>query len=187
MRLFESAGRSFAPRSPIRRPTDGVRIGETPDDAAPRARHDGLEEAVMRGRRSGSELALELTAALKAEHERLLGVVRALDAAQRALGESQEAESAAGGSLADVASDLAEQELDLTLARAEQARLADVEAALVRIAEGRFGQCLDCGRAIAAARLRALPWTAYCYRCAARRDGGEPPAPLPSGLADRLH
>jgi DnaK suppressor protein len=132
-------------------------------------------------------LERELTVSLKAEHERLHGMVRTLDAAERAMGESQEAESAAGGSLADVASDLTEQELDLSLARAEQSRLAEVEAALLRVAEGRFGRCLDCGRPIGATRLSALPWTAYCHRCAARRDGGEPPAPLRSGLAARLH
>ncbi len=41
------------------------------------------------------------------------------------------------------------------------------EAALARLDAGSYGRCAECGNDIAAARLEALPWTAYCVQCAA--------------------
>jgi len=43
--------------------------------------------------------------------------------------------------------------------------LRAVEAALGRIREGNFGQCLSCGNEIGGARLEAVPWTPYCIQC----------------------
>lgn len=43
--------------------------------------------------------------------------------------------------------------------------LAQVVAALHRIDHGTYGDCMECGEPIAAARLRALPATAYCTDC----------------------
>jgi DnaK suppressor protein len=40
--------------------------------------------------------------------------------------------------------------------------LTAVRDALRRIDEGVFGICVDCGRSIEPARLRAVPWTPYC-------------------------
>lgn len=40
--------------------------------------------------------------------------------------------------------------------------LAQIEAALVRIDEGRYGICEVCGGQIAEGRLEARPWTPYC-------------------------
>lgn len=45
-------------------------------------------------------------------------------------------------------------------------QLAAVEAALVRVAEGAYGVCEVCGRAIAAERLEVIPWAATCVACA---------------------
>ncbi|HEY0507264.1 MAG TPA: TraR/DksA C4-type zinc finger protein [Blastococcus sp.] len=45
-------------------------------------------------------------------------------------------------------------------------RLADVEAALVRRAEGGYGICEICGRPIAAERLAARPAARTCIDCA---------------------
>ena len=42
--------------------------------------------------------------------------------------------------------------------------LTQVEEALQRIADGSYGQCIRCGNEIEAARLEAIPWTAYCIR-----------------------
>jgi RNA polymerase-binding protein DksA len=51
----------------------------------------------------------------------------------------------------------------------EQARrhLSEVEAALARLAAGRYGTCAECGEEIAAERLAARPAAATCIRCAA--------------------
>jgi RNA polymerase-binding transcription factor DksA len=43
--------------------------------------------------------------------------------------------------------------------------LAEIEAALSRLAAGRFGWCQRCGTAIAASRLTEIPQTRYCPAC----------------------
>lgn len=44
--------------------------------------------------------------------------------------------------------------------------LALVNAALTRIKEGTFGQCVDCGDDISTERLNALPHAPKCINCA---------------------
>jgi RNA polymerase-binding transcription factor DksA len=45
--------------------------------------------------------------------------------------------------------------------------LAEIDAALRRMDEGRYGSCVACGREIEPARLRTLPAAAHCAQCAA--------------------
>jgi RNA polymerase-binding protein DksA len=47
-----------------------------------------------------------------------------------------------------------------------RARLADVDAALVRRAAGSYGVCASCGRPIGAERLAARPAARTCIDCA---------------------
>lgn len=47
-------------------------------------------------------------------------------------------------------------------------RVAEVDAALHRLAEGTYGTCTRCRRPIPAERLRALPAAATCVACAGR-------------------
>lgn len=50
--------------------------------------------------------------------------------------------------------------------------LAQVEAALGRIADGSYGVCAVCGEPIAEGRLEARPWTPFCIaHAAAGRHG----------------
>jgi DnaK suppressor protein len=53
----------------------------------------------------------------------------------------------------------------------DRALLGAVEAALKRISEGTFGECLNCGQEINAKRLEALPWVRYCISCQELIDG----------------
>lgn len=110
----------------------------------------------------------ELAATLTRERARVTETLRSLAEAERALSESQAQEGSAIGSPADVASDLADQELDAGLSEAASLRLAAVDAALRRLADGRYGSCERCDNAIGADRLQALPWTATCIDCASR-------------------
>jgi DnaK suppressor protein len=57
-------------------------------------------------------------------------------------------------------------ELSQASALLEQSRagLAQIEAALARIAAGRYGVCGVCGGEIAEGRLEARPWTPYCIK-----------------------
>ena len=57
------------------------------------------------------------------------------------------------------------QQVVALLAQARQ-RLADVDAALARRAEGGYGVCERCGRPIGAERLAARPAARTCISCA---------------------
>ena len=52
--------------------------------------------------------------------------------------------------------------------------IEEIDAALQRIADGRYGACSVCGRAIAAKRLHALPATPFCLECARAQEAGAP-------------
>lgn len=69
------------------------------------------------------------------------------------------------GSQAAAASQVFEQQRDLALRDRATVQLELVDAALVRIADGSFGTCGQCGRPIAPERLEALPWAASCIDC----------------------
>jgi DnaK suppressor protein len=58
-----------------------------------------------------------------------------------------------------------------TAALLSQARqhLAEIDAAMARLAEGSYGACADCGQPIGAARLGARPAATTCIACASRR------------------
>lgn len=46
----------------------------------------------------------------------------------------------------------------------EQALLTMVQRALMRIEEGTYGTCVDCGQPIPEKRLEAIPWAARCIK-----------------------
>lgn len=60
------------------------------------------------------------------------------------------------------------------MAKAGEARarveLKRIDAALKRMENGDFGECLDCGEPIAAGRLQADPASTLCVTCAAARE-----------------
>ena len=56
-------------------------------------------------------------------------------------------------------------EMEFALLVRESRELQDIEAALKRIDEGSYGNCIGCGEAIGHARLRAYPGAARCLRC----------------------
>jgi DnaK suppressor protein len=47
--------------------------------------------------------------------------------------------------------------------------LAQIDAAMARLAEGSYGTCENCGQQIGAARLAARPVTTTCISCATHR------------------
>ena len=56
-------------------------------------------------------------------------------------------------------------DLELALDERETAELRLIDAALARIEGGTYGQCVDCGIQIPAARLHAAPEAARCIAC----------------------
>jgi RNA polymerase-binding transcription factor DksA len=57
------------------------------------------------------------------------------------------------------------EEVTATLRTAARTALAEVDAALGRMAIGEYGICQDCGADIALARLEIVPMTARCMPC----------------------
>jgi len=55
--------------------------------------------------------------------------------------------------------------------------LSEIEAALLRIDEGKYGHCESCGRALGRQRLRASPTARYCIDCSSNsgRSGAAQP------------
>jgi DnaK suppressor protein len=113
----------------------------------------------------------DLERVLLAERKRLIESRHQLQHATQELGEGQIEETAPGGELADIATEATEQEIELTLERAEEGRLLAVEAALRRLHEGDYGRCERCGQEISLDRLVAIPWTTTCVRCASLTGG----------------
>ncbi len=52
------------------------------------------------------------------------------------------------------------------LGEAGQREIAGIRAALKRMADGLYGDCVRCGNEISAERLDVLPATPFCRRCA---------------------
>ncbi|MEV5778286.1 TraR/DksA C4-type zinc finger protein [Streptomyces antimycoticus] len=66
----------------------------------------------------------------------------------------------------------AQAEVHVKVAASARMVLADVEAALRRIAEGRYGACHLCRRPVERDRLMIVPQARYCARCQQVREAG---------------
>lgn len=73
--------------------------------------------------------------------------------------------------MAELGSDNFEQEFTLSLVETEEDTLGMIEQALIRIEEGSYGRCIDCGSVIPKTRLNAIPFTPLCVKCAELREG----------------
>ena len=71
---------------------------------------------------------------------------------------------------ADSASDEFDHALALSRLSVDQDALYEVEAAMKRILDGKYGICEQSGREIPAARLKVLPWTRYRKEVANRLE-----------------
>jgi DnaK suppressor protein len=107
---------------------------------------------------------------LEEEQERLIEVIREIEEEQEELRLSEtsserspDPNTAEGGSLAF------ELEKELSLHQNAKNLLDQAEEALIRIDEGTYGICAECGEAIPVARLEALPHTKFCVTCSASR------------------
>ena len=69
------------------------------------------------------------------------------------------------GDMADQASGTNEVHIQLKLKQTDAKILQAIEEALLRLDDGSYGVCRDCGEDIAPARLNAIPWTRVCIEC----------------------
>ena len=104
--------------------------------------------------------------------ETLLG---RLDRGQRQL--KQEALQSSGGEASggisnvplhpgDLGSHESEEAMSFQLMMGEELTIKEIQDALDRMEQGRFGHCEACDGAISRERLRALPQSRYCIHCA---------------------
>ena len=71
---------------------------------------------------------------------------------------------------AELGSDNFNQELTLSLLGGEKDALNQIDAAIERIDDGRYGECETCGGKIPKPRLEAIPYAAQCVRCASQQE-----------------
>lgn len=84
----------------------------------------------------------------------------------RAIGVEQDDENGSlGNHFAEDGASVAEAERIITVTEDLQHILQLVNSALSRMDQGSYGACQRCGKAIAAARLEAFPYVAYCIEC----------------------
>lgn len=74
----------------------------------------------------------------------------------------------------DIAADQALDIVDEAQASHAAIELQQVLAALQRVDDGSYGQCLDCGETIDQRRLTAMPAAAYCVACQAVHEHARP-------------
>lgn len=65
----------------------------------------------------------------------------------------------------DAASERQGDEVLTALGQSDQAEIRRIDAALLRIAAGDYGDCVQCGNPIAERRLQLLPDTPFCANC----------------------
>src|SRR5438270_12395933 len=58
-----------------------------------------------------------------------------------------------------------QEDLEFALVQMKSETLNKVNDALVRLEQGSYGNCFDCGEEIAEKRLRALPFAVRCKDC----------------------
>jgi len=72
--------------------------------------------------------------------------------------------------MADTATDSYDREFSLGLATNAQEILYEIDEALKRIEEKRFGECLTCSKPIARRRLTAIPYAGLCVECQSKEE-----------------
>lgn len=82
---------------------------------------------------------------------------------------------------ADVGSETVAREVDLALLEQVRSELDDVDRALRRLDEGRYGRCEACGEPIGEERLAAMPAARYCVVHQRVAETAGPATPAPGG------
>jgi DnaK suppressor protein len=63
-----------------------------------------------------------------------------------------------------------ESDLDLALVEMKSRIVKEIDEALIKLEEGRYGICESCGAEISPARLKAMPFARYCIACQNGQD-----------------
>ena len=72
--------------------------------------------------------------------------------------------------MADMASDSYDRELSLNIASEEQLVVYEIDEALKRIEDGKFGKCVECEKKVPLKRLNVIPYAKYCIQCQSKEE-----------------
>jgi RNA polymerase-binding protein DksA len=67
--------------------------------------------------------------------------------------------------MVDIASDDIDRKMIEAIGTKELKRLKQIDAALTRIQQGKYGRCVKCGTAIPQDRMEAIPYALMCIKC----------------------
>ena len=123
-------------------------------DAGPRSRYSELKQMLEDRRR-------EIQAEVK-------GKMRDVRAEGSWGGKASEVFDAVESSEADI-----QDEIEFALIQMKSETLNKIEDALMRLEQGDYGNCFECGEEIAEKRLRALPFAVRCKDCEEAREVAE--------------
>jgi DnaK suppressor protein len=99
---------------------------------------------------------------------------RDLERQARAAVENRDVSDILDAEHARPAIDDVDSEVMTILSRRAEQRIRDIDAALARLGDGRYGHCERCDARIPAARLIAVPETRYCLPCKLTGEGSVP-------------
>jgi RNA polymerase-binding protein DksA len=104
-------------------------------------------------------------------HDDRARVIRTLTAQEEELaGLMRDAGDGAGHDQADMGATSFERDQELTVVNNEREKLAQIDRALARIADGTYGICESCGNPIGKGRAMAFPRATLCLTCKQREE-----------------
>ncbi len=70
----------------------------------------------------------------------------------------------------DIASNERDRELSYMLGDRERQKIREIDNALLKIKEGTYGVCDECGEPISKKRLKVIPYSNFCIHCQSRSE-----------------
>ena len=122
-------------------------------EAKPRSRYNELKQMLLERQRE-----------IQAEVQGKIRDVRA----EASMGGKNEVFDAVESSEADIQDDI-----EFALIQMKSETLNKINDALIRLENGDYGNCFECGEEIAEKRLRALPFAVRCKDCEEARETAE--------------
>lgn len=106
------------------------------------------------------------TKAARSNHSEMKAVLEAkLAELAKPLRERDDLATEATGDIVDIMQALNVRAMAADRVSQKSQLIADIRAALKRLADGSYGTCAECDEPIPTRRLQAIPWAVCCVRC----------------------
>jgi DnaK suppressor protein len=125
-------------------------------------------------KKGSKEMAIDLSVMRRRLEEKQAEIQQHIAALAGSPAQPEDAIQASDGVVEpeEEAVDLEETDVEQALLDNEKALLAKVQQALVRIENGTYSRCTNCGQPIPEKRLEAIPWASLCVSCEPERGTG---------------